>query len=186
MSAFEAYKEYVALKNHFTKIDYDYHRYNGKLRLKIDSFNKRKDKIFFEKIAKKVNVHEFLIANFVLNPKLWIRDLAYSKTAEDTYQSWKKRQQSLTYNFKNDLNKIKDEPKDHHHPAAIRLFLGNEISLESLCLFVALTGTLKRWDERLIYDPVWEDLRLRITKYTPFLKYDTEKLRKIVLDIISD
>ena len=186
MSAFEAYKDYVALKNHFSKPNYDYIKYNGKTGLKQSSFQLRKDKIFFEKLAKRSDYHDFLIANLSYNPKLWIKDLAYSETADKIFQDWKKRQQSLTYNFKNDLIKIKDEPKDHHHPAAIRLFLANEINLESLCLFVTLTGAMKRWDERLIYDPVWEDLRLRIIKYTPFLKYETEKLRKIVLDIMSD
>ena len=106
MTAFEAYKEYVALKNHFTKANYDYIKYNGHVTVKLDSFNKRKDKLFFEKLAKIENVHEFLIANFSVNPKLWIRDLAYSEDAQLTYNDWKKRQQSLTYNLKQDLGKL--------------------------------------------------------------------------------
>jgi hypothetical protein len=186
MSAFEAYKDYVAIKNHFSKPNYDYLKYNGKTGLKQSSFQSRKDKIFFEKLAKRPDYHDFLVANLSHNPKLWIRDLAYSETADKVFQDWKKRQQSLTYNFKSDLIKIKDESKDHHHPAAIRLFLANEISLESLCLFATITGALKRWDERLIYDPIWEDLRFRIVKYTPFIKYEKDKIRKIVLDLNSD
>jgi hypothetical protein len=49
MSAFEVYKDYLALKNHFSNKNYDYFKYKGKVRTSIDSFNKRKDKIFFEK-----------------------------------------------------------------------------------------------------------------------------------------
>ena len=68
MSAFEAYKEYIALKNHFTKADYDYIKYNGKTGLKYTSFEKRKDKVFFEKLSKIENVCDFLVANFSIDP----------------------------------------------------------------------------------------------------------------------
>lgn len=186
MNAFEAYKEYVALKNHFTKPNYDYIKYNGSSRLKLDSFNKRKDKLFFEKLAKVENVSEFLIANFSDNSKLWIRDLAYSESCHVTYNDWKKKQQSLTYNFKRDFKKIVEEPKGDSHPAALRLYLGGDISLESLCIFVDMCNMLKTWDSKLEYDPVWEDTRMKIVKYIPFIKYDAVKIKKLMLDIMSD
>jgi hypothetical protein len=186
MSAFEAYKEYVALKNHFTKSDYDYIKYNGKTGLKPASFAKRKDKVFFEKLAKNENYHEFLIANLSNNPKLWIRDLAYSESAQLTYQNWKKRNQSLTYNFKNDFKKILEEPGGQQHPAALRLYLGNQISLESLCIFIKMTKAIIYWDSKLEYDPIWEDIRLRVVKYTPFIKFDYEKVKQTMLDIMND
>ena len=61
MTPFEVYCEYVSLKNHFTKLDYDYIKYNGKMRLKPTSFQKRKDKLFFEKISKHSDPHGFFI-----------------------------------------------------------------------------------------------------------------------------
>ena len=186
MSAFEAYKEYIALKNHFTKADYDYIKYNGKTGIKHASFEKRKDKIFFEKLSKIENYHEFLIANLSNNPKLWIRDLAYSESAQLTYQNWKKRNQSLTYNFKTDFKKILEEPGGQQHPAALRLYLGNQISLESLCIFIKMTKAIDHWDSKLEYDPIWEDIRLRVVKYTPFIKFDYEKVKQTMLDIMND
>jgi hypothetical protein len=186
MSAFEAYKEYIALKNHFTKADYDYIKYNGKTGIKHASFEKRKDKIFFEKLSKIENYHEFLIANLSNNPKLWIRDLAYSESAQLTYQNWKKRNQSLTYNFKTDFKKILEEPGGQQHPAALRLYLGNQISLESLCIFIKMTKAIIYWDSKLEYDPIWEDIRLRVVKYTPFIKFDYEKVKQTMLDIMND
>ncbi len=186
MSAFEAYKDYVALKNHFTKDEYDYIKYNGKTGIKHSSFDKRKDKVFFEKLAKIEDYHEFLLANLSDNPKLWIRELAYSETAKTTFLNWKKRNQSLTYNFKNDFKKILQEPKGQQHPAALRLYLGKQISLESLCIFVKMTKALEQWDSKLEYDPIWDDVRLKVVKYTPFLKCDYEKVKQIMLDIMSD
>jgi hypothetical protein len=186
MSAFEAYKEYIALKNHFTKADYDYIKYNGKTGLKYTSFEKRKDKVFFEKLSKIENVCDFLVANFSIDPKLWIRDLAYSESAQITYQNWKKRNQSLTYIYKTEFKKIVEEPGGRQHPAALRLYLGKEISLESLCIFAVMTNAVKTWDSKLEYDPIWEDIRMRIVKYTPFIKFERDKIKQIMLDIMSD
>lgn len=193
MSAFEVYKDYVALKNHFTKPEYDYFKYNGKSRLKLDSFNKRKDKIFFEKLAKNKEYHQYLIANLSLNPKSWIRDIAYSDDAERVYREWLKKQQSLSYLFQTDLNKLDDLPgyqyficKDGEHPILLKMYLGGEISFESFCILLKVVGGRKYWDKHLEYDPVWEDVSLRVRKYTPFLKFDQEKFRKILLDKWGD
>ena len=35
---FDTYKAYLGLKNHFTKSNYDYHRYGGKSRASLQSF----------------------------------------------------------------------------------------------------------------------------------------------------
>ena len=108
MTPFEAYCEYVSLKNHFTQSGYDYFKYNGKSNLKYESFVKRNDKIFFQKLAKHEDVINFLIANFSINNKLWIKNLAYSEESENIYKQWLKRQNSLSYIFKQDLSKLDD------------------------------------------------------------------------------
>lgn len=191
LTPFEAYKEYLALKNHFSKLDYDYFRYNGKLRLKVDSFEKRKDKLFFQKLAKHSDVHNFLLANFSFNEKLWIRDLAFSEEAEKTYKDWLKRQQSLSYIFKSDLDKLLIEfndnfiVKNNEHPFLLKKFLSQEISLETICLLLEFSNALKHWDIKMQYDLVWDKTRTKIIKYMPFIKCDKEKLKNIVIDSFS-
>jgi hypothetical protein len=187
MSAFEVYKDYVALKNHFNKPDYDYFKYNGKSRTKLETFNKRKDKIFFEKLAKNKEFHDFLVSNLSENPKLWIRDLAYSDEAQKRHLNWKKRQQSLSYMFKSDLSKLDDDFDSNllcknGHPNLLKLYLGSEISLETLCIVLKLTKSMKYWNKSMEYDPIWEDIRNKVQKYLPFLKYDEEKFKEIVID----
>ena len=49
VSPFETYQHYLSLKNHFTNPKYDFFKYGAKTRASITSFNKRKDKYFFEK-----------------------------------------------------------------------------------------------------------------------------------------
>ena len=189
MSAFDAYKEYLALKNHFTKPGYDYFKYNGKLKVNADSFNSRKDKLFFQKLSKHPDVHNFLVANFSKNEKAWIKDLAYSEEAEKTYKDWLKRSQSLSYVIKNEIKQLGPSFNgnfivfsDSPHPLALKMYLGSYISLETLCILLDLTKAKKHWDSKMEYDPVYQDVKMKIEKYTPFIKYDKEKVRKIVLD----
>lgn len=189
MSAFECYKEYLALKNHFSKQDYDYFKYNGKLKANPDSFNSRKDKIFFQKLAKHPDVHNFLVANLSKNEKAWIKELAYSEDAEKTYKEWLKKTQSLTYLIKNEIKELAPTfdvnfvvYKDTPHPYLLKMYLGGYVSLETMCVLLDLTKAKKHWDSKMEYDPVYQDVKLKIEKYTPFIKYDKEKVKNIVID----
>lgn len=189
MTPYDCYNEYLALKNHFTKPEYDYLKYNGKLRTKVDTFYKRKDRIFFEKLAKHEDVHNFLISNFVNNSRAWVRDLAYSPQAEKLYQEWKKRNQSLSYIFKNQVSEM-ITPFDNNfihidgeHPPFLRNYLRNEVCIETFCIMLELTNSKKYWDKKMAYDPIWDEISLRVKKYTPFIKYDKEKFKQIVIDI---
>ena len=63
MTPFDAYKTYLALKNHFSKPNYDYFKYAGKSRTSIASFEKRKDKYWFEKISRNKDDKEILFSS---------------------------------------------------------------------------------------------------------------------------
>ena len=68
MMPFDAYKCYLSLKNHFTKDSYDYHKYCGKTRATVQSFYKRKDRFWFEKLARNKTDEEvvnFFVSNFI-------------------------------------------------------------------------------------------------------------------------
>lgn len=192
MDEFEAYKLYVTLKNHFSKPSYNYFKYNGKSNLKYDSFVKRKDKIFFQKLAKHEDIANFLIANFSINNKLWIKDLAYSEEAETVYKQWLKRQSSLSYILKQELSKLDDNfdnnfiVEDNSHPKLLKLYLSKDITLETLCILLEMTGAMKQWNKKLQYDPIWDEIKMKVEKYIPFIKYDKERIKKICLDYYTD
>jgi len=192
MSAFECYKEYVALKNHFTKPSYNYHKYNGKSKLSFESFDTRKDKLYFMKVAKHSNPRNYILSNLVENPKIWIKEIAFSLSAEEVYTNWSKRQQSLMYLFKEELSKLKDDfdsnikAEDQTHPYVIKLYIRKEISLETLVILVDLVRCASYWSRKFVYDPTIDEILIKIKKYRPFLEYDKEKARKIVLDKFSE
>ena len=192
MSAFDCYKEYLALKNHFSSPNYDYFKYSGKLKANSSSFDTRKDKLFFQKLAKHPDVHNFLVANLSRNEKAWIKELAYSEEAEKTYKDWLKRNQSLTYVIKNEIKQL-DSPfdlnfivsKNKPHPPLLKLYLGGYVSLETLCVLLDITKAKKHWDSKMEYDPIYQEIKLKIEKYTPFVKYEKEKVKNIVIDFFN-
>lgn len=192
MSAFECYKEYLALKNHFSKPSYDYFKYNGKSKLSYDKFETRSDKLFFQKIAKHPDPKNFLLANLLRDEKTWIKDIAYSEDANRVYQEWSKRIQSLTYVVKNDLGHLLPDFNSNFivasssHPHIVKLYLSNTVCLETLIILSDLVNCLTYWNKNMEYDPVWEQLSNKIKKYKPFINYDKAKMCKIVLDFYAD
>jgi len=78
---FNAYKLYLAVKNHFTT-SYDFFKYNGKVNAKEDSFLKRKDKFFFAKLQRKYkdnDLRDLFVSNFADGEDFWIGNVLTQK-----------------------------------------------------------------------------------------------------------
>jgi len=196
VTPFETYQHYLSLKNHFTNPKYDFFKYGAKTRASVTSFNKRKDKYWFEKTSRKYSdkeVVDFLVSNFTAtdNPQnLWIGEIINS--GERTYAEWINRQQSLTYLFKEQSNELFLENKlddafncSKGHPPILKKFLGGQLSLETLTIYEKIFGFSKNFDKQLL-DPVWETVSLKLKKYSPFLNIDVFKFKKILRDIINE
>jgi hypothetical protein len=187
MTPFEVYQTYLSLKNHFNVKNFDATKYVLKTNASVDSFNKRKDKLSFEKLAKHEDVKNLLISNFIEDTKSWIREISYNENAKKIYEDWLKRKQSLMYHFENDLSKLNEDfnsnfvTKQGEHPLIIRLYLGGGICLETLVILCDMVGCINHWNKELKDDFIWQELENKITKYKPFLHYDKEKVRNICL-----
>jgi hypothetical protein len=194
MAPFDCYKTYLALKNHFTKDSYDYHKYCKKTRASLQSFYKRRDRFWFEKVSRQKSekeVEDFFVANFVScnDPEtLWIGEII--KEGDDRYKNWQRKIQSLSYLFKEETQNLFDENKfekvfdcSKGHPVILKKFLTGNISLETMviCDKIFLFGN--NFDKKL-NDPVWETVSRRIKKYSPFLHIDVFKYRKILKEVV--
>jgi len=195
VTPFETYRTYLSMKSHFTNPKYDFFKYGGKSRATMAAFNKRKDKYWFEKTSRKYSdqeVIDFLLSNFVnaTNPQnLWIGEIINS--GETTYTQWKMRQQSLTYMFteqsekllsENDLSKVFNCSKGH--PLLLKKYLGGEISLETLSIMERIFSFKEDFDKKL-KDPVWETVSLKLKKYLPFLNINVFQFKKTLREIIN-
>ena len=190
------YKTYLALKNHFTKDTYDYHKYQGKTRSSIQSFYKRKDRFFFEKMSRQKNdqeILEFFISSFAScdDPQsLWIGEII--KTGESSYIKWKKKIQELSHVFKSDIYQLFSDNDIHKifetngssHPLIVKKFLRKEITLETLIILDKLLDLRKTYDEKM-KDPIWDFISMRIRKYSPFIKIDKFKYKKILKECVN-
>jgi len=195
MMPFDAYKCYLSLKNHFTKDKYDYHKYCGKSRATVQSFYKRKDRFWFEKLARNKDdkeVVEFFVSNFITctDPsKLWIGEMI--REGEDRYVAWKKRNQSLSYVFKEEIESIfADNNFDSmfsmdgsRHPQILKEYLRNNISIETMVILDNILGFRNEFDKKL-QDPVWQTVSMRMKKYSPFLHIDVFRYKKVLKEIV--
>jgi len=194
MMPFDAYRQYLSLKNHFTKDKYDYHKYCGKSRATVQSFYKRKDRFWFEKLARNKSdqeVIDFFVSNFITctDPsKLWIGEMI--REGEVRYTDWKKRNQSLSYIFKEEIESILANQdldsifaRKNGHPIILKKYLGGEISIETLVILDHILGFKKQFDKKL-QDPVWETVSLRMKKYSPFLNIEVSRYKQILKQVV--
>ena len=190
----DAYRCYLALKNHFTKDHYDYIKYRGKTRATHQAFYKRKDRFWFEKFARSKNdkeVEEFFVSNFIYSTDpatMWIGEMI--KEGDGRYTEWKKKVQSLSYIFKEETESVFDNRKvddvfncSKGHPPILKSYLGGSTSLESMVIYDIILGYGKDFDKRL-NDPVWETVSRKIKKYKPFLNINVPRYKKILKEVV--
>jgi len=194
MMPYDAYKCYLSLKNHFTKDSYDYHKYCGKSRASVQSFYKRKDRFWFERVTRQKTdqeIVEFFVSNFITctDPsKLWIGEII--REGETRYAEWKKRNQSLSYVFKEETQKLFDSKKvddvfdcSKGHPPVLKSFLSGNISMETLVIYDKIFLFGDKFDKQLS-DPVWETVRMKMKKYSPFLNIDVPRYKNILKEVV--
>lgn len=195
MTPFDAYKTYIALKNHFSKLKYDYFKYAGKSRASIESFNKRKDRYWFEKLSRQKDeqsIKDFFVANFVEadDPSsLWIGNII--RAGDIYHKEWIKKQQSLKYLFAQQSEEMLSSSNleelfdcSRQHPPILKMFLSGKISIETLVIWDKIFLFRNKFDTQLL-DPIWEMVSLKIYKYTPFLNIDVKEYKKKLKEIIQ-
>lgn len=196
MSGFHAYQTYLAVKNHF-KTDYDFFKYNGKISTNKDAFDRRRDKFFFEKIEKKhkKDLIPFLVSNLIIDQNSWAGSLV-SDQAEMIFTKWKKRFESLKYEFRKELGVIRDyldnnnrqfddlfECNEYEHPIIFQMLLSESISLETFIIMNRILKFSRRFDKIMLDDPLWLEYTTKIKKYNSFFNLDDKEYKKILRDV---
>jgi hypothetical protein len=191
---FESYKLYNALKLHFETDGYDAIKYHFKTSVKPTSFFKRKDKFFFAKLAKTYEneLKEFYIANFKNDVK-YVGDML-NEGGERYYRDHKKIMESLTYQFQTDINKLNDmdvsfdsllEAEDNNHPLIIKLWMQEEIVLETVVILDSILGFVERENKKITDTIIWPDIYRKIMKYKPFVKFDRDKCLNLLKETFT-
>jgi hypothetical protein len=176
MKPAEAYYLFVALKLHFTSDNYDYIKFNGKLKSK-PRFELIKDKWQMNKFARQEDPMSLAIANMVRKPKIWVRDLV-SDTGIKNYKTDKEYMENPVEYFRKDLDRLDDSTVTNfrcngNHPLALRLYLGSKISPITLSILNKLSGNLfEHWNTALKDDIVAQPAIRALSKFSVFVDYD--------------
>jgi hypothetical protein len=194
LNALDAYQTYLAVKQHFADTSYNYFKYNGKIRVNATTFYARKDRFFFERLARRFDGKSEELRNYYASilsahPNYIINDLVGPK-AEEQYKKWKGHQESLSYNFKQDISKIADGYRGTfdglfkcpggQHPILLNLYTNSEIAIETLIGFDILLECFKRWNKEIDDPIVWPDIFTFCQRYRPFLSIDDKKFKQIL------
>jgi hypothetical protein len=196
MEPFQVFCEYLALKSHFSNPKYDYFKYNKKVRASLESYHKRRDRYFFEKTSRKYKdkeIVDFFVSNFIASDtsnNIWIGEIINS--GEKNYIEWMKRQQSLTYLFKEQSEELFSQIKlddalscAKGHPVILKKYLSGKLFLENLVIYDKILNFSKDFDKKLL-DPVWEMVSLKIRKYSPFINIDVFQYKRLLRDIVYE
>ena len=150
----ECYQYYVSLKTHFSGTNYDFTKYGIK-GIKVSGYENRKDKYYFERIAKKWTKNEILpllVSSFLIDPATYSADLleheakerylAYIKTMTNMYRTFERELKELSH-FVDDNNITFKElfvVHDGQHPPLFRMYLQGLTSIETYVIMYTISS----------------------------------------------
>lgn len=187
MNGYDLYCTYQAIKLHFSSENYNFFHYDGKTKVSIDAFQKRRDKFLFHRLARKYRDEEmvpFLVSNFVDRDDNWTKSLL-EEEAEQAYQDWKRRTDAMTKIYTDDLQKVasKDnfnslfEVNDGQHPKLLVHFMQKDVTLETMVILNNIFDFIKIWDKKIEDDIVYPKISRKVRKYGAFLNVNVDKYK---------
>jgi hypothetical protein len=199
VSPFEAWRIGIALRLHFAEGGYDALKFNFKVPQTQRSFETRRDRYFYEKVAKsypkKQACIEFFLAN-MLAGKTWIGDMT-----GEIYALWQNRMQSLSYSFKSELSDCKQYCDQRglsfddlfsyagELPPIYKLYFSQKVSLETLCALDVLCNYCAHINKN-VSDPmgILQETSRIVVGYKPFLlpKIDKQKYKEIAFNAFTN
>jgi hypothetical protein len=198
MNGYDLYCLYQAIKLHFTSENYNFFQYDGRTRVSVDSFEKRKDKFLFHRLARKydsADMVSFLVANFVNSDTNWTKSLL-EEAAEETFREWRRVTDSMSRVYVEQLKSICSDPKefnslfevkDGQHPKLLAHFLQGDIRIEVLVILNNIFDFFRIWDKKIDDDVIYPKISRRVRKYGAFLTVDVDKYKKLTRQaLLSD
>jgi hypothetical protein len=199
MTGFQAYRYYLGLKLHFTTDKFDIFK-NSNVKCTEVQYNKRNDKYFFERLAKKMPSDRDLIRYYIANFAYGNKNLVYKEDeAQDCLHEWIKRKESITKTFSDDLdnlssnilkNKLKREEvlsfSFGEPPIILTLYLGNHINIETVSILDDYFNFVDDWKSTILRSLWYDDDIRRIEKVKKFIKYDENRIMPVIESFEED
>lgn len=182
--SFKYYVMFLAMKKHFGS-QYDYHKYHGKIKASFDKFRTSQYAYFFEKLSHKEDPENLILANMIVKPDVWIREILDDE-GEERYLQWKIKMNSMSRIFKADLEKLDDNYQANfavhngQHPYVMTLYSQKQISLETFTVLTHMANIFGYWEQNIVDKIIASDIIKLSKKYKPFLNLNEKKLKDLV------
>jgi hypothetical protein len=176
LNGYDLYCTYQAIKLHFTSENYNFFHYDGKTRVSIDAFQKRRDKFLFHRLARKYRDDEmvpFLVANFVHSDDNWTKSLLEDE-AEETYRDWKRTTDSMS----------KIYVEDGQFPKLLVTFLQKDVTIETMVILNNIFDFIRIWDKKISDDIIYPKVSRKIRKYGSFLAVNVDKYKLLTKETL--
>jgi hypothetical protein len=195
MNGYDLYCIYQAIKLHFTSESYNFFQYDGKTRVSVDAFQKRRDKFLFHRLARKYRDDEmvpFLVANFVHSDDNWTKSLLEDQ-AEETYRDWKRTTDSMSKVYVEDLQKLCPDPKEFNNlfkvedgqfPKLLVAFLQKDVTIETLVILNNIFNFIQIWDKKISDDIIYPKVSRKVRKYGAFLAVNVDKYKQLTKETL--
>jgi hypothetical protein len=194
LNGYDLYCTYQAIKLHFTSESYNFFHYDGKTRVSIDAFQKRRDKFLFHRLARKYRDDEmvpFLVANFVHSDDNWTKSLLEDE-AEETYRDWKRTTDSMSKIYQEDLQKIATKEtfndlfkvEDGQFPKLLVAFLQKDVTIETMVILNNIFDFIRIWDKKISDDFIYPKVSRKIRKYGAFLNVNVDKYKTLTKETL--
>lgn len=190
---FDSYQLYLAVKLHFKNEDYDFIKYNARVKADLSSFMKRNDKFHFAKLSRtyKHELKDFYVAN-LSQGDYWAGELI-EKEAQNRFTEYKKRKQKLSHMFEQEVRELLEKKtiqevltcSNGQHPYLLKQFLGKKISIETMCILNDITDYSITWNKLIKENIVYPDTYHKIKKYRTFLSYDFKQYKQKLIELCS-
>jgi hypothetical protein len=179
---------------HFSSNSYNFFKFNGKTKATQASYNSRKDKYHFDKLAHKFSrekIIEKMLVEQIHNSNFWVKDLL-EKDNETRYLKFRGYVEGIRYYLKKEFSLIREyclkseieivdvfKIKEGTHPIIFKFLLRNDIRIET---FIALDIVMlfsNNMNKKKDFDPIWKDQYLLMTKYYPFISHYLPESKEI-------
>lgn len=203
-AAMYTYQNFNAMRLHFQG-KYDWHKHGAALKVKFETFVKRKDKNFFLKLHRRFEQYDegmliaHLAANFIENPKCWIQELL-SKTADDRRKDFIAKNEAFPYEFRNWVQdtipiicqqnncKFLDliRPQDGEMTWLQKAIIADKIPMHILVGFDRITGFINTYETQYEDDPMWQEINDYLKIVRGFYVFDYQPSARFLINFLKD
>ena len=199
MTPFDAYRTYLGIKRYFLAENVD--SISPPRNVSYDSFQRRNDAKMFSSLCKKYEKDEDIVnlyvSNLLVYSDCWVGDLL-TQECEANYTEWKKRRESMDYQFAADCATIAEYlhnnglsfndlflPRKNSLPLITKMISRKTITPETYSILDIMLRFSHNLNEHYKNDLIWKTITSRYNKYKMFFSLDYIKIKKYKNTLLS-